>query len=215
MARRNRWSMGLNDRAFAGRYFPNLTGILRAIYCLLSGRKRRQCRAFCRSFSLQRAIGGHMTPAVSTFFVGTEFNAFLYAPVGAEENKMPLSVLSALSRLNVDPWVEAAELSELPKDTAALRLTSLIARLPGGWAQADCEAIANRLIKLLPHGSRSALAPRALGLPLISHSAGLRILLCAALGLTAFLVAASNEPSSRDDHADRPALSTRSPSQAE
>jgi hypothetical protein len=31
---------------------------------------------------------------------------------------MPLSVLSALTRLNVDPWAEAAELTELSKDTA-------------------------------------------------------------------------------------------------
>ena len=163
-------------------------------------------------------IGGHMTPAVSTFFIDTEFNDFLYAPVGAEENKMTLSVLSALSRLNVDPWLEAAELSELPKDTAARRLASLITRLPGGrWAQGDCEVIAKRLVELLPRGSRSKVPStrQALGLPLISHSTGLRILLCAAFGLTAFLVAASNEPSSRDDHADRPALSTRSPSQAE
>ena len=159
-----------------------------------------------------------MTPAVSTHFVDTEFNDFLYAPVGTEENKMTLSVLSALSRLNVDPWVEAAELSELPKDTAARRLASLITRLPGGrWAQADCEAIANRLVELLPRGGRSKvpLAPQALGLPLVTHSTGLRILLCAALGLTAFLVAASNEPSSRNGHVGQPASNTRSPSQAE
>ena len=126
-----------------------------------------------------------MTPAVSTFFVSPEFNDFLYAPIGAEDNKMTLSVLSALSRLNVDPWAEAAELSELPKDTAARRLASLIAQVPGGrWAQADCAAIANRLIELLPHGSRSRvpLAPQAHGLPLITHSSGLRILICAALG---------------------------------
>ncbi|MET0167360.1 MAG: hypothetical protein ABW318_20440 [Vicinamibacterales bacterium] len=159
-----------------------------------------------------------MTPAVSTFFIDTEFNDFLYAPVGAEENKMTLSVLSALSRLNVDPWLEAAELSELPKDTAARRLASLITRLPGGrWTQADCEAIANRLIELLPHGSRSKVpsAPQALGLPLINHSTGLKILLCAALALTVFLVTASNEPSSRNGNVDQPAFNTRSPSQVQ
>ncbi len=91
---------------------------------------------------------------------------------------MTLSVLSALSRLNVDPWLEAAELSELPKDTAALRLASLIARLPGGrWAQGDCEVIANRLIELLPRGSRSK-CPWLDGpsVYLLSHSTGLRIL---------------------------------------
>jgi hypothetical protein len=167
---------------------------------------------------LQRLIGGHMTPAVSTFFVSTEFNAFLYAPIGAQENKMTLSVLSALSRLNLDPWAEAAQLSALPKDIAAQRLTSLIARLPGGrWAQADCASIANRLIEFLPHGSRSktALAPQALRLPLITHSTGLRILMCAALVLTVFLVAANNEPSSRNGRVDQPAFTTRSPSQVQ
>ena len=167
-------------------------------------------------FPSQRMIGDHMTSAVSTFFVSTEFNDFLYAPIGAEENKMTLSVLSALSRLNVDPWVEAAQLSVLPKDTAARRLATLIARLPGGrWAQADCTAIANRLIELLPHGSRSkvTLAPQAVGL--ITHSTALKILMCAALGLTAFLVATSNEPSSRENIGDRPAFNTRLPSQVQ
>jgi hypothetical protein len=53
-----------------------------------------------------------MTPAASVLFVGSEFNDFLYAPIGVERNEMPLSVLSALARLNIDPWGEAAELSE-------------------------------------------------------------------------------------------------------
>ena len=43
---------------------------------------------------------------------------------------MPLSVVLALARLNLDPWQEAAELSELPKETAAATLETLIARLP-------------------------------------------------------------------------------------
>jgi hypothetical protein len=159
-----------------------------------------------------------MTPAVATFFFSAEFNDFLYAPIGAEENTMTLSVLSALSRLNVDPWAEAAQLSALPKDIAAQRLASLIARLPGGrWAQADCAPIANRLIEFLPHGSLSKipLAPQALRLPLVTHSMGLRILVCAALALTVFLVTASNEPSSRNGHVDQPAFDTRSPSQVQ
>ena len=33
MARRSRRSLGLNDRAFAGRYFPNLTDACWSIYC--------------------------------------------------------------------------------------------------------------------------------------------------------------------------------------
>lgn len=56
-----------------------------------------------------------VTPAVSVSFFGSEFNDFLYAPIGGAGNEMPLSVLSALARLNLDPWKEAAELSDLPK----------------------------------------------------------------------------------------------------
>ena len=99
-----------------------------------------------------------MTPATSVSFFRSEFDNFLYAAIGADSNEMPLSVLSALTRLNLDPWQEAAELSELPKDTAAERLETLIARLPGGpWAQADLGAIARRLITLLPRLSNSTL----------------------------------------------------------
>jgi hypothetical protein len=113
---------------------------------------------------------------------------------------MPLSVLSALARLDVDPWEEAAKLSELPKDTAAQKLTPLIVRLPGGqWTQPDSGAIADRLIKLLPHRSppEAPLAQRAHRLPGMPHSAAVKILICAALVTTALIIAASREPSSR------------------
>ena len=92
-----------------------------------------------------------MTPAVSTSFFDADFSNFLYAPIGCESNGMALSVLSAFARLNVDPWREAAELSELSKDDARKRLATLVARLPvGGWAAKDCGPIADRLIQLLP-----------------------------------------------------------------
>ena len=84
-------------------------------------------------------IGGSpMTAAASVTFFRPEFDDFLYAAVGLERNEMPLTVLSALSRLDVDPWKVAAELSQLPKKPATQRLASLLARLPGGrWAQTD------------------------------------------------------------------------------
>ena len=92
-----------------------------------------------------------MTPATSVSFFRSEFDDFLYASIGADRNDNPLSVLSALTRLNLDPWQEAAELAELPKGIAAARLETLIARLPGGrWREADLGAIADRLIALLP-----------------------------------------------------------------
>ena len=92
-----------------------------------------------------------MTPATSVSFFRSEFDDFLYAAIGADRNDNPLSVLSALARLNLDPWQEAAELSELPKGIAAARLRNLIGRLPRGrWAETDLQAIADRLIALLP-----------------------------------------------------------------
>ena len=60
-----------------------------------------------------------MTAAASVSFFKPEFGDFLYAAIAADRNEMPLTVLSALSRLDVDPWKEAAELSELPKDCHA------------------------------------------------------------------------------------------------
>ena len=122
---------------------------------------------------------------------------------------MPLSVLSALARLNVDPWKEAAELSELPTDAATQRLASLIARLPRGrWAQADSGAIADRLIELLPHraSSKVSLAEKAHGLREMTGSALAIMLICAALGVIVLIIAANREPSSRSHHARRAGL---------
>lgn len=148
-----------------------------------------------------------MTPAASVSFFRSEFNDFLYAAIGSERNGMTLSLLSALARLNVDPWEEAAGLSQLPKHTAAQKLASLIARLPpGAWAQGDCHAIAERLIELLPRpGDPGASSPEGdRGSRRINLSAA-PILIAVALGLAALLVAASREPSSRDDAPDTPA----------
>ena len=96
-----------------------------------------------------------MQPVASVSFFLPEFSDFLYAPIGAEPNEMPLSVLSALARLNIDPWQEAAELSALSEENAIQRLARLVGRLPGGlWKPNDCQEIAARLIKLLPRAHR-------------------------------------------------------------
>lgn len=79
------------------------------------------------------------------------FNDFLFAPIGEEENGMVLTALSALARSGVDPWDEAARLSELPREIATKNLTFIISGLPNGhWAQSDAGNIAARLIALLP-----------------------------------------------------------------
>ena len=79
---------------------------------------------------------------------------------------MRLSVLSALARLDIDPWQEAAELAVLPGATATARLASLIALLPNEPAmRRDPDTIAARLVTLLPSraGSNATLLKMSVG----------------------------------------------------
>ena len=64
----------------------------------------------------------------------SEYNAFLFAAVGEEKVGLPLTVLTALTRLGFDPWREAARLSDLPRETASRAFAVTIAMLPeGDW----------------------------------------------------------------------------------
>ena len=86
-----------------------------------------------------------------SFALHPEFDAFLFAGIGEEQNGMTLTVVSALARRGVDPWAEAARLAALPKIIAGQVLAPLLARLPvDGISIADTQAMANRLVKLLP-----------------------------------------------------------------
>jgi len=82
----------------------------------------------------------------------SEFNAFLFASIGEDDHGRPLSVVSALARLDIDPWQEAARLSGLPQGHAAATLDGLIQRLhpAGHWDQSETRRIAASLIELLP-----------------------------------------------------------------
>ena len=81
----------------------------------------------------------------------SNLNDFLFASVGEEQNGVTLSVVSALTRLGLDPWEEAARLTPLPKARAAEALAALIARLPiSRTLSSDDLAISQRLVELLP-----------------------------------------------------------------
>ncbi len=82
--------------------------------------------------------------------LGSEYDNFLFADIGADKNGTLLSVLSALARLDLDPWQEAARLNQLPGAAAIERLTSLIAAIPDR-PSSEPSMIATRLIALLPH----------------------------------------------------------------
>ena len=70
-----------------------------------------------------------MTRSARVSALAPEFEDFLFAPIGEDMNGMLLSVVSALARLNIDPWQEAANLAQLPRTTATRRLAALIAAL--------------------------------------------------------------------------------------
>lgn len=85
---------------------------------------------------------------------GSEFDKFLYAPIGETHDEMPLSVLSAFARQNVDPWAKAAELSLLPRESAIEKLAALIVLVTSGVsASGDPAARAAHLIALLPRAA--------------------------------------------------------------
>jgi hypothetical protein len=93
-------------------------------------------------------------------FQRSQFDDFLFTPIGCEANGMSLTVLSALARADVDPWGEAAGLAQMSRESATARATSLIARLPERpSSRLEPEATAARLIALLPSQAHSAPAP--------------------------------------------------------
>ena len=111
--------------------------------------------------------------------IHSDLNRFLLAAIGEEENGMPLTVMSACTRLGVDPWQEGTRLSSLPENSAAQALAGLIAKLPPGrWQSSEIEAIAARLVTLLP---KRAAAPARRKRPRIRGRAVLWVI-CVVLG---------------------------------
>ena len=97
-----------------------------------------------------------MTHAALSPLIGPEFDDFLFAPIGEDRNGTTLSVLSALARLDVDPWQEATRLARMPREAAAARLTLLIDALPREPASAMLsQASGADLVALLPKAKTS------------------------------------------------------------
>jgi hypothetical protein len=80
-----------------------------------------------------------------------DLDRFLFATVGDEIDGVPLSVISALTRLGLDPWQEAERLSSLSNREAVEQLARLIVELPGLFRPLnEAREIADCLIQLLP-----------------------------------------------------------------
>ena len=92
-------------------------------------------------------------------FLRSDFNAFLYASIGENRAGGKLSVVSALARLDIDPWQEAEKLSHLSSEAAMNHLSSFIAKYPE-WTfeTGDRSLLAQSLIALLPSQKRATAA---------------------------------------------------------
>ncbi len=121
---------------------------------------------------------------------------------------MLLSVLSALARLNLDPWQEAAKLAVLPVEVATERLTSLIAALPDAPSERlSPGTIAARLVALLPRTARPNVESQrtAIGIGAATSSrAGITFAIFMALMLGAQAILASRLPPVQADTASAP-----------
>ncbi len=90
----------------------------------------------------------------STMFLGIEYNNFLFASLGIDRVGGQLTVVSALARLDMDPWEEAKKLSKLSDEAAARKLMAFMARFPELATRYDEQSkAAKRLVALLPERS--------------------------------------------------------------
>ena len=155
-----------------------------------------------------------MTRAALVSQLDPVFNDFLFAPICDDRNGMVLSVLSALARLDLDPWQEAAKLAGLPGEAAVRRLTGLIAALPDGpSASLNPGTIAARLIAHLPRRNRpNTVSHKSLfNVPAAINPWTVAYVVFVVFALGAQLIAASHQPPAQAYKAHAPTTSMVSP----
>jgi len=132
--------------------------------------------------------GTHTMPTMDDIRQGeTPFDPFLYAAVGEDRNGNPVTVLSTLARLGLEPWDAAADLASLTRAEARTRLGGMLARFGDVPALGrDHAAITLRLIELLPKATGRT-AGRAMRRPAPSGAIGIGPIL-AILMLILYLV---------------------------
>lgn len=124
------------------------------------------------------------------------FDRFLYASV-LERDGLPVSVLSALTRQNLDPWEEATRLAGLPRNQAVDSLTATIWRSSSVVSQTAAGEIALRLVELLPTAGSAGSLP---------HGSEDPISLWLVFGVFLFMMAlsANAKPEPKTDLAHQP-----------
>ncbi len=99
----------------------------------------------------------------------SDLNAFLFAAIGEDKLGLELTVVSAMARSGLDPWAEATRLSALSPRAAAQGLSEVITKSSNGADFGDVDAIADRLVRLLPKAGRVP-AVRATGKLMVTPS---------------------------------------------
>ena len=85
---------------------------------------------------------------------GSDYDAFLFAELGQDRTGAAVTVLSALARLDLEPWTEARELARLGREDAQVRLTTHFEAITDIPALAlASEGRAAKLVSLLPKRS--------------------------------------------------------------
>lgn len=137
-----------------------------------------------------------------------DLNNFLFAAVGEERNGIPLSMMSALAQLDLDPWEEAGRLSALAKQEAIERLTGLILRLPGfRRPSSEAQQIAAELVDALPkHNGDGGPATKLRPAPRNIASGKTFWLLCLAVAAIAFFLMLTQGDLTFGDQRPQPAI---------
>ncbi|WGR93677.1 hypothetical protein MTX26_28980 [Bradyrhizobium sp. ISRA443] len=86
-----------------------------------------------------------------TSVLSPKYDEFLFAVICEDGNGTQISVLSALTRMNVDPWAEAACLDGMAGPRARKRFVAVVDQVSGRtWSGPEKDEVASRLVGLLP-----------------------------------------------------------------
>ena len=144
---------------------------------------------WCREFAAAMALRPLFAP------LRPDLDPFLFAVVREERNGIPLSTISALTQLGLDPWDEAGRLAGLAKQDAVEQLTGLLLRLPGASRPLaeEVRQIAIALIDVLPPatGIAKPAGTRDAGPATTSRDRAFWII-CCVLAVTAVLIMLTN-----------------------
>ena len=116
-----------------------------------------------------------------------KYDVFLYESIADQDNGAPISVLSALTRGNHDPWEEAARLAKLSPDRAERELIELLNGSVGRKLSfSEMESTAKRLVPLL--SSKIAFVSTASAMPVAADAARELIYWILGFGMAVMLI---------------------------